>query len=676
MIAIHVNSTILDRWQGTSHTFEVWGNEPSSRYIAPAIADAARRQKLINFFLARRIDSVIRSLVPTRMLKPSEVMFTKGELFNAVLNASSEDVAGQIVDLVTPGFLGLGILVGEIKTANHVRYGYEDVTVDAIRRDVSSQQIVKVVKTIKLSSISRDNKYSIGAFAEIVAEEYRRVGLALLEIDDIASVVSDIVTGVRASLDPSNETGTTSGIVPNEWANSKVVQEASKNLVFVRAALDLPRGSNLAPANDGYKLDKWASIILAALQSSERYAWVSKREVLRTYSMRKIRDNEGLPIEAVLSRAVCVQPVSQTVFALEDSVMDGAFSLSATSDRTGDVIQLAYGSSTFNVDNAGALYCSVESHLAESGFARTPGFTKHDLLEAATSYDSLALMIADRVYARARDDDGGSGETFELTYIVATRERPAAFLRYLGTEHRGDEIATRDIDAVFIATDEFEAVDVLPPQPQVYGPVAFNSKLVGFDVNTVMRSNSKTKFDFNTTINGVVVKGVLKPGSMLSMRALNQTSVVKPHFNAAVIDAYSRAVSAALDRIRAAEVAADPSDWNGPKPSNSLFTVLKKQIGRELLQCARALSPAFRDEVRRAVVDRAVATAHSAAALSYDEERVLRARLTQQAYVAYCDLLALEFFLFVQGIECEGIRDVIGDPAVIHSYLDVSAERS
>lgn len=673
MIAIHVNTTVLDRWQGTSQTFEIWGAEPSARYVAPAIADIDRRREMINFFISRKLDGVIRALVPTRMIKPSEVMFTKGELYNAILNATNESVAGEVTDLVMPGFLSLGTVVGEVRTSNHIRYGYEDVTVDSIRRDVAAQQVIKAVKSVKLSSVARDNKYAIGAFAEVVSEEYRVVGRALLEIDDLASVVSDIVTGVRANLDPINSVGELTGIVPNEWMNSTVVQEAAKNLVFIRAALELPNKSQLTPVNDGYKLDRWASVILTALRSSERYAWVDKKEVLRSYSLRKVRNNEGNPVAAVLARNAVTQPVSQIVFALKDSVMDNAYTLSATNDRTGEAIQLAYGSCDFGVDSASSLYTRVASHLAESGYVSFSGYTKHDLVDADTPSDVLALMLSDRVYASGSVDANGD-IAFRYTYVVATRERPASFLPFLGTEHRGNEIAATDPMAVFLAVDEFEAVERLPVQPQVYGPIAFNSKLVGFDVHTVTFANAKSRLNFDATINGVQVKGALKPSSMFSMRSLNMTSVVKPHFNAGVINAYSRTILESLNLIAKASRASN-EDWNGPKPSDALFSILKKQVGRELLACARALSPAFRDEVRRSVVDRAVAASDAATPLSYEEERVMRARLTQQAYVAYCDLIALEFFLFIQGISSNDLASVIGDPEVVHSYLDASGEK-
>lgn len=675
-----ITSSVIDRWDGLSHTFEVWGATPSNRYVAQILADADNRNAVAQFFVSRAFAGVFKDLVKLRTVQPSDCFLSKTELFEALLRKLSTAQAGVVMELILPSLVHFGMVSNAMKYSVHVRYAFQTVTTDAIRNDVAVYQVMQAVKAASTASISRDTKYSVSTLAELLSEEYRKIGLQLYEINDLASIVGDIISGVRAAIDPSYSDGAISGSISPDWIHSRVIEETSKNLVFVKAALSIPPGTNISLQNEGWKLNQWGPIILAALQSSERYAWVSKSEVLRTYGLKKMRDTRGRVKSAILYRSAKVTPVAQTVFPIEDSLMTGAYNINATKDRISDVIQTAYGSATFDVAMAAFLYKSVVTDLVEAGWNGAASVTEFDIEEGSLGGHDLCCLLASRLYVQlpdasdaipiGADDDGpNSAPSYAPVwrFVVPTTERDADYTLYAGTEHRGEEVFTEHREVVLMAHPEFDAVESVAPRPQVFGPAAFSSRLVDFDERVVHRN--KNRFAFSATVNGVSIRGSIRPANFASMRANDFTSVVIPHFNKSVIDEHVRMIVTTLDAVTRAE--RDSNGWLNTKPGEAFFALMRRRVARHMLNLAKALAPGYRKEINDAIIDRALAGAQG---LTLEEELIMRARLAQQSYAAFSDMMALEFFLFIQGLSNEALSEIIVSEDMMKTYLEIGSD--
>lgn len=671
-IPVVVVSDIVDRWEGLSQTYEVWGDAPSTRYVSQVLANDDDRARVAQFFVAREFAAVFKNLVRSQTVKPIDCLLTKTDVFAALSETMNGNQAGVVMELVLPALIGLGIVSGNMKYSYHVRYGMRSVSTDDVRNDVATYQVLQAVKATKASNIDKTTKYSVSALAELLAEVFRKVGLELYEMNDLAVVVEDMVKGVRANIDPTLSGGALVGVVSSDWKRGRIVDELSKNLVFIRAAMELPPGSNVTLSCEGWKLEKWGPIILAALQSSERYAWISKAESLRTFGLRKVRDVKGRVRSTIVYRSAKVQPVAQAVFAIEDSLMVGTYNINATKDRVAEVVQSAYGSATFATDIGADLVTSVLTDGIEAGWMNASSVVA---LEANANDLDLCCMLASRLYVELpkSGDAGGIDEDLKMQtytpkwwFAVETTELDLDV--YSGV-HRGNEVYTDDVATVFMAAKEFEPLDSVAAKPQVLGPTAFNTRVVAFD-ERILRS-VKTRFSFDVVINDIAMRGAFKPGSFASMRTSEVASLVVPHYNELVIDSLRRSFEAATDIVKKMENSSEEA-WTGQKPGSEFFSLLKRRIARAILALAQQLSPGFRNEVHAAVMDRSIATASD---LSIDDTVKMRARLSQRAYAACSDVLAMQFFMFIQGISDASWIEMSNSPEMVRTYLEVGSDR-
>jgi hypothetical protein len=517
---------------------------------------------------------------------------------------------------------------------------------------------------------------------EALAEAFRPIGLALYEYSDMSSIVEDMVSGVRAHLDPTLSGGALTGLVPSEWRNNPTIVELSQNMVFVRAALQIPPGSSVAPMSEGWKLEKWSSRVLAAIKSSERYAWVSKSEIQRTYGLRKIRDVKGRVKSAVLYRSAKVQPIAQAVFAIPDSILEGGYSIHATNDRIADAIQSAYGSATFDLASSANMLGDLLMDGIEAGWTGHREVYAVDLLEEGVDLTTIACMMSERLFVHA------SKKGIELVaadpemdrvewqpkwwFTVPTKEQD---LDVMSGSHLRSEIVTSDPVEVLLAHEEFVPQESVAVKPQVLGPAAFGSTVVAFDARILKSVGSRYSFDIS--INNVKMRGAFKPSSFASMRSRDMTSLVSPHFNLSVIEGYATAYQAADSVLAAMATTRENEDgqlvgWeNGQVPAEEFFSFMRRRIARSLLMMAQELSPAFRQEVHDAVVSRSVAQE----TLSQDDALVLRAKLSQRTFAAASDMIALDFFLDTQGVNVEVWREMLSDPEMIKVWMEMGSDR-
>lgn len=671
-IPVVVVSDIIDRWEGLSQTYEIWGDAPSTRYVSQVLANDDDRARVSKFFVTREFAGVFKNLVRAHTVKPVECLLTKTDVYAALSEILTGTQAGVVMELILPALIDLGIVSGNMKYSYHVRYGMKTVSTEDVRNDVATYQVLQAVKATKASNIDRNTKHSVAALAELLAETFRRIGLELYEMNDLAIVVEDMVKGVRANIDPTLSSGALSGIVSSDWKRGRIVDELSKNLVFIRAAMELPPGSNVSLTCEGWKLEKWGPIILAALQSSERYAWISKAESLRTYGLRKVRDVKGRVRSVIVYRAAKVQPVAQAVFAIEDSLMAGTYNINSTKDRVAEVVQSAYGDATFSTESGADLVSSVLTDGIEAGWMSSSSVMS---LDATTNETDLCCMLASRLYVElpSRDytntiDSGLNVDAYVPKWWYAIETTELDLDVYSGV-HRGSEVYTDDPATLLMAAKEFEHMDFVAPKPQVLGPTAFNTRVVAFD-ERILRS-VKTRFSFDVVINDVAMRGAFKPGSFASMRTSEMTSLVVPHYNELVIDSLRRAFEAATDIVSKMEKSSVEA-WVGQKPGAEFFGLLKRRIARAILSLAQQLSKGFRKEVHDAVMDRSIATVEN---LSIDDAVKMRARLSQRAYAACADVLAMQFFLFIQGISDDSWIEMSNSAEMVRTYLEVGSDR-
>lgn len=687
-IQISVMHNIRDRWEGMSVTEMVWGSEPNSNFVTEALASGDVREEVARFFVSRGIVNVLGSMIPTVMLKPAETAYTKAQFAAAIASTgmSSESVA-VTVELCLPTFIKMGLVSDNIKYSRQMRYGFNRVTVSNIRHDVAMFQVIQAVKAVNVAGVNPTEKVSVTVFAESVAEAMRSIGLALYEIIDLSQVVDDIVRGVRAHLDPTLSVGELVGTVPADWRNNRVVSELAQNLVFARAALSLPPGYVIAPASDSWKLEKWAPVVLAAIKSSARYAWIGRAEYLRHHSLRKVRNIKGRVVTAVLSRRVEVQPVAQAVLAIEDVSLPGSYNITATKDRIAEVVQAAYGSATFSTEIGADLIASSLTDGIQMGWLGNSAGYVVDAEGSGGHMGDVAVMLADRLYVPVESNEDGtsvvlssssaalaasksglSEELWEPMWWYAVRTKEASMDVWSG-QHLGSEIVTSDPVEVLMAVEEFEAKDALAARPQMLSSAAFNTRVVDFDDRTIQKVD--TRYSFRVNIMSVEVSGNFRAIDFSSLRSGVHTSLVLPHFNEGVVHGLQSAFSAAQELLEKM-ASSDESQWaHDMRPNAAFFEHVRHRLARELLKIAQKLSPAFRKEVHMTMIERALS--HSQTTGS--EANILRAQLTQKTFAAYADVIALHFFLFLQGIEMSSWKSIIESDEMIGVCMEMGSDR-
>jgi len=691
-IQVAVLSNLLDRHEGQSTTEVVWGEMPNKRFVTEALANPEIREEVANFFNRRGIVKVLTDMIPVTMIRPIETAYTKAEFALAVEASAgvSKHAVGPIVELALPALLKIGMVSANIKYSRQLSYGFKRVTVDDIRHDVAMFEVIKAVKSVSLSGIDPKIKVSKTVFAESVGEALRGIGLAIYEIIDLTRVMDDLIRGVRAQIDPTMAAVIGAvGSVPTDWKNHRVVLELAQNLVFVRAALSLPSKYSMGLTLDSYKLEKWAPVVLTAIKSSERYAWVGKAELLRHHTLRKVRDIKGKVVSAVLSRRVEVQPVAQAVFAVPDIGLRSSMNISATNDRIAEVVQAAYGSATFSTEIGAELIASALSDAIQMGWKGESNGYIVDTADDGMSVEDVAIMLADRVFVpigTAGIELRGVGSPEQQAalqsetepsarrnatwnpvwwYVVRTDEKS---MDVWSGRHLGSEIVTADPLEVLMAAREFIAIDALPPRPQVLSAAAFNTRLIDFEEDDLRKVNAR--YTFKVDIMGLDVHGSFRAVDFASLRSGEYTSLVKPHFNAGVVEGLQRSFEVANKLLKS--MSKDARDqWENGAPNEMFFAHMRHRAARELLRLAQKLSPAFRQEVHTTMVERALLSTDA----SGETAAVMRATLAQKTFAAFADVIALHFFLFLQDIDVNEWASIIQSTEMIELCMEMGSDR-
>jgi len=696
-VMLNIHNTLIDRYEGTTSTEPIWGEKANIRVIQTAAVDANIREFCSRFFISRMVRNVIINIIPTHTVRPVEVMISKPELWEALVKVTPSAVAANaIMEILVPYLTKVGVLSKNGDYSMRFEYPVGPVTIDAIARDVAAFEIVRVMEKTKVVNIA-DRKYSKEVFADEVSDALYEVGRAFLDTNSLGNVIDDIVKGVRAHIDLEN-TGLL-GMVDPSWRDNDVVATLAGNWVFVEAALNIPTGTSISPTNEGWKLDQNAPGILAAIKSSQRYAVVGRSEAIRNIGTRKIRNNRGVPVSVVLFRAANPDAVGMSVYAYEDSVMSGAYTLTHTKERLGEVVAAAYNNpAELGTVGAAKRLVSTLTDVAQSGYTGLAAMYQIDIGGYAfVENRMIAALLAQRVSVGfdadgivVRDDveffvDPLSNKQtphIKMWYSIPTTERDLSW--GLSGRFDGASFFTSSVAEAYLALDELSPQSAIEAKPQLYTAAAFNTRVINFDERSIRKVN--TRFAFNVVVNNTKIHGSFRPADLGSMKANPHVSLVVPTYNAQVFDAVAATFNTMLDVCRGlAKAAADPERYPDYVGGANLPAFLERRVARDVLGYAQKISPAFRSEIHRGVMARATFD------MTMDQSIQMRARLAQKAFGAYADVLALSLFIEMQGMGSTTTetddddkarttrsfwKDIISDDTMAQVYFETETDRT
>lgn len=671
-LPIRIESTIRDSWRGAAETYEIWGDTPCVPYITQTLSEESVFKRVADFFGRREIARVLVDCVPVKIVKPTDAMIMKPKLFKRVMdcNDMTAAAAGVICDISIPVLRKVGLLTDDFKFSRHVRHGFAEVTVDDLKTDVTIYALLEVAGASIKNTIDASTRYNVEVLAEIIADGLRAVGNSMMDVDNLSGVIDDMLMCVRAHIDPMGIAGNMTGSVPTDWANNSNIADLAKNLVFVRAALALPVGSSISVTNLR-RLDKWCAVVVSAIKSSARYRWIGRSEAARDVGLRKVRDVQGRVRSSVLFRAMQAEAVSQNVRVLSDDFMEGASLISATRDQVAATVQEAYGRARFSSSQAVDVFTGVLSAAVEQGWtAAKPVYNFSDSDLDDMDPVALAMLLSDKVYVEV--NSGGEivkspvapgatapGAEPKWWFSVPTTELS---LNVLSGRHYHSRVITSDYLEVFLAHDAFEPRDALLPKAQLLGPAAFNTRVIDFDTNNVQEVDERLRFEM--VINGVSLVGALRGPELSILRSRTHTALVVPHFNQAVVRNFAGWLECTVSLIGTLRKdMADQDKWTGSPavlPSDAWFDYLSRMPAHLVRNVAAEISDHFRLHIRESVIERAIVTM----GITQDAADVMRARLQQRAFLAYADVIALQFFLYLQGMSQSVLDGIISSDAM------------
>jgi hypothetical protein len=674
-VIAHIYETPRDRLAGTTVTEEIWRDKPNHNVIVRRVNFAGVRSKCATFFLSRAVSKIIEENTPVHTLKAGDIIYLQHKLFNSISRQCGDTNVSIIVMEIVNSYLrqaGMVVINGEFTSEAY--YPLQPVTVSALANDVAMQEVVRVLDAITTKTLPKA-KFTAETFAAHVAEALVPVGKAFLDINELGIVVDDIVSAITANL-TNGLTTKFNGHVPAWWRDHAVVQELSHNYVFVRAALAKPYDSSLSPISEGFKLDQWASIILAALKSSRRYALVKGAEARRDMTKRTIRDLKGRARSYAMYRVAKPAPVAQCVYHFDDVTLTSAVTVIPLKERIDQSIASAYnGGGGLGTEFIMDRFTSMLRDAIEGGYVgNSIGYHLDVGSYGEVSDHEIACLSADRIIVVP--DAGGTSMSsaadseeavLNWWFVMQTAERDVVWS--VPGHVNGSEFITNSVSAAMLVTPDFEASGPMDARPQLIAPAAFNTRIIDFNAAEAL-CPIDSRYTYDVTFGSSRLTGTLRAQDMGSLRAADGASIVKPRFNIEVFDAVAEVFA-----TMAAEVANMRKQTEGAVDSPvdampaTLIDFLDRQRGSALLQYAQQLTPAFRAEVHQSISRR------SAMGKPRDEAIALTARLSQRQFGAYADVTALLVFLHMQGADVEWGTALLSEPEMIRTFLEHGTDR-
>jgi len=680
-ITIRYTSTIIDRFADRRFVEPIWRDNTNLAVLAHLLKDNDVREQCESFFMQQSIRLAVTKLFAVRTLRQGEGLVTRREINDAIRSSAelSADALLAIGEIVIPVFIRAGLVGGVAEDTYIIKHGVSPVTCRDLAVDASSQEIIRVLGGVSVK-LPADRKVSPNVFAEELAEAFTPVGVAFTDVNELMSVISDMVTGVRAHIDTHHSSAGMGfkGSIPISWRDNAVIAELAKNVVFVDAALELGHGAKTFLHNPEWKLERYAPVVLAALRSSPRYAFVGRADVGRTWNLRKVRDLTGRVRHAVLFRSAHVYAGAMSVLAYPDVTMPDAYRLSPTRERLAEAITSAYGDTTaMSIDAAAEAYISLATHAVENDVGLTPGVRVFDIVDPTTEdvdsivRDVLCLkservnyLLGKRVLGQDKklDDVDGTGYMCVPHYYVETSERAFSGGFALAGKFDSQYFITTSRAEAFFAMEEWKSSASLEDRPQMLTKDALNGRIVNFVVESELATLSK-RLSFSATFHGVGASGSIRAHELGSMRHSDKTFLVIPQFNRSVVQGVGAAIGACFTIVEQIRRSVDGS------AAGLLADSLRRVAAQRVLEIARALSPGFRAEVHSALIERVVR------GMDYNESVRMRAQLAQRSFAGYADAFALHLFLAIQGITSSAWDELLRDTAVHQLFFELGSDR-
>lgn len=617
-----INSFIVDRLSGVTITERVYGEEMNVTYIVRRIRNDVVRTEVANFFTTRRIGSIFSSLIATNTIRVGGYYFNVSDLVRDVSESvGSRDAAAAIVEILCPVLYGTGLMTRS--SAIMARHTYDfnamaGVFTD-IAADIITQELTRAVRaSAALFNVEPGRVYSTKQVGIELAEAFFAVGTALRNTADFSAVLEAMVWGVRAKIDP-NLSGL-KGSVPSDIVNHVVVDTLSTNLNFIQEALLLAEAASMNPI-DGWKFDKWAPVILSMIRLSERYSIVNRSELINQFSIRKTYGLDGIVRFAVINQKASVEAAALALIAIDDVAFDGAWALDTTNERVAEHVAAAYGdfAHKFTTEMGAAHVSEVARDLIEHDAEALSGVEVFSV--DFRSPEDLAMMLCDRIMFKP-------GSWSDRIYTMATAERTMHLES--GVVMSGF-IYTRDPVEILLASAEREATAAVLPRPQLLPREALHARLLRSDGDNLTFISIRDRFAFGVQIFDLPLRGSLRASDLASMSSSNQLSLVIPAYNRWV-------VSVVMEQLGTARVMCESG------PAELRRRLKRSHAALVLKDIAQSLSPGFRSEVHRAMIDRTIGR------MDPGQATLMRARLSQTAVGAFVDLASVAFFLRLQGL--------------------------
>ena len=678
---LHFNWTVRDRKAGSTTIEPLLRAEPNLNIIQRCAIDPAVREELATYFISRKLRGVIKTQMKSARVRVGDRLFMTDELVKAIRTSVSSDAASSVVcEIVFPAIHALGMLADTREYTTRVRYPVAKVTAAALANDVAMEEIVRVARGLKITNVLKiGDTFFADGFCSAFAEAFVSVGGKIVETNELGSVIDDMIRGVRAHIDPLL-TGL-KGTVPAAWANHTVINDLATCFPFVMAALQsIPVGSSVSVRNEMSKLIDWAPAVLAALKSSQRYGFISVSAIKADVGKRTIADLRGNPRCVVLHRSAKPNAAAQALYAAQDDFVSHATTVFQSRSRIDQAIAEAYGKpDLMSTDNAVAHFTSIIGELVDMGFVPPSLAYFFDVgSDNDISAFELACMISKEVELdfAVLEASSGAKVLFDPTTSVQPNWRfrvetdykwaeSWAGMKMLGRFETGTYLTCDSLEVLLMARD-FNPTEAMAARPQLVDKAAFHTSLIGFDIDkeTVAIID---ELRYSATIGPVAIHGSLAYNSIGSLQSPKNIRVVIPTFNQEIFDA----VTNVYKEIRA--LVSYYQDKNNQVTDQDINPLVVRSIHSRLALFARDLAWSIAPDLRALIQDRI--ETESTMNLPADAGLAMRARLSQSHFRAYIDIVALNFFLSVQGLD-KGIADLaLSDAEVLSELLRLGSDR-
>lgn len=620
-----VNSTIIDRMAGISHSYEVFSGVVNSHYVSERLAKTDVRNAVSTFFTTRAIAPVIEEVIGARTHRIGGPATNRSKLYSAIKKAvSNTEAADVVMELIMPVIMKAGLVRFKRPIHTRVSYEYGDVSMKDLLLDFERQVVIQAVNDCtSLVSMNSGETWATASIAEDIADAFFAMGTALRTVKDFEMIASDIVRGVRARIDP-NLTGL-KGDVPEYVREHDVVATLSQNLVFINEAFAIGKGTSVRIMSDGYKFDKWAPTVLAMLRTSERYSVVGRAEYLQNIGVRVIRDSRGIAHRAVVWEAARMAPVAMSVDVAPDVSFPGALSIDVSNERLGEHVEASYDRlpEVMSTTSAVEAYCDSLRDVVETltgNEKQLESGAEFWTMRSSKTLGSIAMMMAESIGFKP-------GEDGDIVYRCKSDEKVFDVLS--GTMVAGEVFTTDPVELIMLLGDR-DPQTLVEPKPQLISRTALKSSMVGVSEEADFVSMAE-RFSFRSTVMGVTISGSLRAVELQSMEVPSIVQLVKPVYNTEVM----ATVNAIIEQMYALRKATD---------DELLASRIRRSVATYVLSCAQGVSAAFRDDIHAALIERSIAQLDAESAMK------TRSRIGQRAIGAIADVIGAVFFLGMQGL--------------------------